>query len=517
MIIILSITGIWPFGTKTILTSDLENQYVQFFSYLREIYKGNHSIFYTFSKTFGGEMLSLYAYYLMSPLNIILLFFRIEWLPQAIELLILIKISLCSLTFYFLISHLSARVRPSGLIFSISYALMAYNMAYFFHLMWLDSIILLPLIILGLHRILEGHFPALYTLSLGFAILFNYYIGFMLCIFSVFYFCTLCAVQKKRLIRDFSIFFNYGLASLVAGLLSVFILLPTLKGLSGGKATFDTSLFTFSGNFSWRDFFIKFLNGCFYFKNNTVSGLPNIFCGIMILFLCILFFMNSRIGLCKKLGAGFLLVTLCLSFYFQIFNLVWHGFNPPSSFPYRYSFLFSFLLILTAYIYCRKQIFIVLMSLLCMLDLAGNGIQYLSCYTYKDNSDFQTFVNDTSEVLSWIRTNDTDFYRIEKDFRQRANDPMLLDYAGLSHFSSSETTQVLDFLEALGFPRTFAYSGYYNTTFDTMNCFLGIRYLLSCHTLSEPYHLVRQIGDIYIYENPYALTLGMTVTLLNLM
>lgn len=108
MIIILSITGIWPFGTKTILTSDLENQYVQFFSYLREIYKGNHSIFYTFSKTFGGEMLSLYAYYLMSPLNIILLFFRIEWLPQAIELLILIKISLCSLTFYFLISHLSA-------------------------------------------------------------------------------------------------------------------------------------------------------------------------------------------------------------------------------------------------------------------------------------------------------------------------------------------------------------------------------------------------------------------------
>lgn len=93
MIIILSITGIWPFGTKTIITSDLENQYVQFFSYLREIYKGNHSIFYTFSKTFRGEMLSLYAYYLMSPLNIILLFFRTEWLPQAIELLILIKIS----------------------------------------------------------------------------------------------------------------------------------------------------------------------------------------------------------------------------------------------------------------------------------------------------------------------------------------------------------------------------------------------------------------------------------------
>ena len=462
----------------------------------------------------------------MSPLNIILLFFRTEWLPQAIELLILVKISLCSLTFYFLISHLSARVRPSGwfFLFPTHWWLTIWHI----FSIWCGWTVLFCFrsSYLAFTGFWKGIF-LLFTHSVWTLPFFLITISVLCCVFFCFYFCTLCAVQKKRLIRDFSIFFNYGLASLVAGLLSVFILLPTLKGLSGGKATFDTSLFTFSGNFSWRDFFIKFLNGCFYFKNNTVSGLPNIFCGIMILFLCILFFMNSRIGLCKKLGAGFLLVTLCLSFYFQIFNLVWHGFNPPSSFPYRYSFLFSFLLILTAwyslehldagtvkiwypaaiagvlivsilvlmqkvspgmttgryllnagivfvsaifltaYIYCRKQIFIVLMSLLCMLDLTGNGIQYLSCYTYKDNSDFQTFVNDTSEVLSWIRTNDTDFYRIEKDFRQRANDPMLLDYAGLSHFSSSETTQVLDFWNPR-FPSTFAYSGYYNTTFDTM-------------------------------------------------
>ena len=572
MIIILSITGIWPFGTKTILTSDLENQYVQFFSYLREIYKGNHSIFYTFSKTFGGEMLSLYAYYLMSPLNIILLFFRTEWLPQAIELLILIKISLCSLTFYFLISHLSARVRPSGLIFSISYALMAYNMAYFFHLMWLDSIILLPLVVLGIHRILENHFPTLYILSLTFSILFNYYIGFMICIFSVLYFCAICFVQKKHIIRDFRIFFRYGLASLIAGLLTMFILIPTLKGVSGGKAAFDSSLFTFSANFTVQDFLTRFLNSYFCFKNNTVSGLPNVFCGILILFLCILFFLNRKIRLHEKLAAVFLLAVLYLSFYFQIFNLVWHGFNPPSSFPYRYSFLFSFLMILTAwyslnhlepeavriwypaaiaglfvmvilflraktsedisgskyilnigfvlafavfltvYLLCRKRFLIICAFFLCMMDLTANGAQYLSCYTYKDLADYQTFVSDTSAALSWLKSYDPEFYRIEKTYRHRNNDPMLLDYAGLSHFSSSETTQVLDFLESLGFPRTFAFSGYSSTTFDTMNSFFGIRYLLSYTELAEPYQRIRQVGSVYIYKNPYALSLGMTAS-----
>lgn len=568
--IILAFTGIWPFGNKTILTSDLANQYVQFLSYLREIYKGNHSIFYTFSKTFGGEMLSLSAYYLMSPLNLLLLLFKTEWLPQAIELLILIKISLCSLTFYFLISHLGKRAEASDLIFSVSYALMAYNMAYFFHLMWLDGIILLPLVILGIHRIFDGHFPALYILMLGFAIIFNCYIGFMICIFSVLYFSAVCIIQKKHLIHDFPIFFRYGLASLLAGLLSMFLLLPTLKGLAGGKSAFDTSLFTFSGNFQWNTFFIKFFNGCFTLKDETVSGLPNIFCGILILFLCILFFLNSEILLREKITVFALLAILYLSFYFRIFNLIWHGFNPPSSFPYRYSFFFSFVMLLTAwysfrkftivsikiwypsvvaclltiilllsmqnmpadmssakyifniatifatailltaYLSGRKLFLIICISFLCMFDLTTNGIQYLSCCVYKDVAEFQSFVKDTSKALSWTKANDRSFYRIEKTFSQKNNDPLLLDYAGLSHFSSSETTQVLDFLETLGFPRTFAFSGYAGTTYDSMNSFFGIRYLLSYTKLHEPYQFLRQIGHIYIYENPYALTLGMT-------
>lgn len=570
MVIIFAFAGIWPFGSKSILTSDLMNQYVQFLSYLREIYKGNHSLFYTFSKTFGGEMISLYSYYLVSPLNLLLLPFRTEWLPQAIELLILIKISLCSLSFYFLISHLGKRAEASGLIFSVSYALMAYNMAYFFHLMWLDSIILLPLVILGIHRILDGHFPVLYMLSLGFAIIFNYYIGFMICIFSVLYFVIVCIIQKKHLIHDFPIFFRYGLASLLAGLFSMFLLLPTLKGLSGGKAAFDTSLFTFSANFHWNDLFIKFFNGCFNLKDETFSGLPNIFCGILILFLCILFFLNSQIQLKEKLSAFALLAILYLSFYFRIFNLVWHGFNPPSSFPYRYSFFFSFVMILmawysfgkltsasvkigypaviacfltailflsmhkvpadmttskcifniavifasavllTIYISGRKHYLLFCLSFLCIFDLTANGAHYLSCGEYKETSEFQSFVSDTSKALSWIKANDSSFYRIEKNFRQKSNDPLLLDYAGLSHFSSSETTQVLDFLETLGFPRTFAFSGYTGTTYDSMNSFFGIRYLLSYTELGEPYQLLKQIGDIYIYENPYALTLGMT-------
>ena len=75
-----------------------------------------------------------------------------------------------------------------------------------------------------------------------------------------------------------------------------------------------------------------------------------------------------------------------------------------------------------------------------MFDLTANGIQYLSCCVYKDVAEFQSFVKDTSKALSWAKANDRSFYRIEKTFSQKNNDPLLLDYAGLSHFSSSETT-----------------------------------------------------------------------------
>ncbi|WMB28808.1 YfhO family protein [Streptococcus didelphis] len=60
---------------------------------------------------------------------------------------------------------------------------------------WLDVFILIPLIILGLHRLLEGK-VLLYYLSLSLLFIQNYYFGYMFSLFLLLYSLVLI-IQKK--------------------------------------------------------------------------------------------------------------------------------------------------------------------------------------------------------------------------------------------------------------------------------------------------------------------------------
>ena len=64
----------YPFGDVSYMGRDMVHQYIKYFSYLRSIAQGENDVFYTFSKTLGGDMTGLWAYYLLSPLNIVFFF-----------------------------------------------------------------------------------------------------------------------------------------------------------------------------------------------------------------------------------------------------------------------------------------------------------------------------------------------------------------------------------------------------------------------------------------------------------
>lgn len=187
LLIICILTKVYPFGNNTLALWDCKGQYIDFLSYFKTIFTDNNNFLYTFSKGMGGDMVGLSAYYLLSPLNLILFFFPNQYLPVALLLIIVVKIGLCGLTFNYFINKLNIFDWKS-LIFSTSYALIGYNMAYFWDIMWIDGVILLPLIALGINIILKSNKPHLYVISLFAALMTNYYIGFMLCIFSAIYF-----------------------------------------------------------------------------------------------------------------------------------------------------------------------------------------------------------------------------------------------------------------------------------------------------------------------------------------
>ena len=126
--------------------------------------------------------------------------------------------------------------------------------------MWLDCILLAPLVILGLERLVYENKFMLYTVTLGMAILSNYYIAIMLCLFMVLYFivCMInlpaCTYKRQRdddgneirvQVRTNYLrpIVNFGIFSLIAGALAACILLPeifALKMTASADSTFPT-------------------------------------------------------------------------------------------------------------------------------------------------------------------------------------------------------------------------------------------------------------------------------------
>lgn len=561
--------GIHPFGDKSLLTSDLNGQYISFLSYFRHVVLEDGSLFYTFSKNLGGDMIGLGAYYLLSPLNFILLFFKTESLPTAVMVLTLIKTGLCGLTMNIFLNR--EALRRSSLLFSTSYALMAYMMVYQPHIMWLDGVIVLPLIVYGIEKIIKKQSPFLYILSLGAAIISNYYIGFMLCLFSlVYFFCSLLFFQNQITVswknkEIFRSIHRFGGYSLLAGGLSAFILLPTLQALRGGKASFALFPHTVETNFALMDFFSKFYIG------NESQELPNIYCGMLIILFCVIFFLNKKISRKEKIGSGILLSVLIVSFTINICDAIWHGFNSPFGFPYRYSFIFSFLLILIAYkgyqkskpiltpkvsvsifaivlgfsmivekyqyphtssakiyisvfifllilttffLYAKRplKIYIVAALCLCLMDLGVNSYLTLRSVEYTPYDNYYTYTQKNKAIHDQLKEMDSTFYRVEQTYRYNFNDPMLFNYHGLTHFSSTEKQFVKAFMEKMGFRTYVDYWSYYNQgSTISVDSLFGIKYLLTTDQIKKPYELLWRQDDVLVYKNPYALPLAFMV------
>ena len=185
IILIYALNHIYPFGDKTILTMDMSGQYVNYLMYFKHIITGHGNIFYNFTMNLGSNAYGLFAYYISSPLNFLLPFFNQQNITEGILMLNIIKIGLCALTMSILINKTTKNNKYNIIIFSIMYALMSYNLVYSQNIMWLDSCIWLPIVILGLNNILNNKSYFLYIFSLVICIISNFYTGYMVGLFTV--------------------------------------------------------------------------------------------------------------------------------------------------------------------------------------------------------------------------------------------------------------------------------------------------------------------------------------------
>lgn len=384
-----------PFGENTLLIADSGGLYINFIAYWARVLHGADSILYSFSKGLGSSMVGEVSYHLLQPFYLLFVFSNSETFPAFYSIVSVIMTSCCGVTMFILLSQLFGR-KASNLIFSTSYALIGFNVVNNWQMQWLDGVIVLPLIFLGIWRIYHGKSPVLYTLSLAYSLFTNFFIGYELCIVSVLIFLTLRILYGRKLNKKEAkqISGKFFIGSFLACGITSFIWLPTILSLVDGRAKqISLADFAFEERFPLLYTAARLFSGANSI-NELMDGVPAVFCGILVLALVILYFMNREVAKREKAAGLFILGVLILSFQITVFSSVFQMFSRPNWFAYRYSFAFSFVLILLA---AREFEFLEKISLRDTL-IAGTALIVFAIIVFHTEYDY---VNGAAAVLDF--------------------------------------------------------------------------------------------------------------------
>ncbi len=337
--------GVWPFGIESVMVVDMHHQYAPLLAQLREMVLTGGSPLYTFETGIGANFISLFAYYLASPFNLLLALLPETLLNEGILLITLLKNALAAALFAACVQYVFRRRDLSTVIFALGYSLSMYMLAYSWNIMWLDGVMMLPLVVLGFERMMREGKYGVYILSLAYTLFTNYYIGFMVCVFLVLYFFQFLLREKRDSGEGWTAFLRFALGSLIAGGMAMCILLPVVFAL-GYTSAAGESMPLIKATF---ELFKLPAQQLFGMTPTIRSGnLPNIFCGILPVLLTLLFVTTKTISLRRRLAWGGLLAVLYVSFTVNIFDLIWHGLHSPNDLPYRFSFLYVFAFLMIA-------------------------------------------------------------------------------------------------------------------------------------------------------------------------
>lgn len=531
---------------NSIFTSDSYSQYLALFEKLKRIISSTDSLFYSFQGGLGGSFLGTIFYYLCSPFNLLLFFF--EDMQKFVVVITLLKFLVASLTaLYFFRYHFKEESTIYAILFSILYVFISFNVLHFIHIMWLDAVLMLPLLLVGIDKFIKKKNILPYVLPLIYIIVTNYYFGYMACIFSFLYFNYQLLSERsikseiKDILKQNVLFIAI---SILAVLCTSFVLFEIVHYLPGYARTTTEFLngekFIFHGNpFHFLESFllgatqdIDFLNADKFFLYFSILGF----------LLVILYFANPEIKGKEKILTFLMIFILYLSVSANYFNYAWHGFAKPQFFNGRFTFLFCFFLLfiaikslskishLTKKSYLLSILFITIMLFiyyitkkdtimmysnlglfvayllllyfiktekvympliiitLAILEVESNAFIELNKYSFVSKENYYAQNETYRYAINDIKVHDkSPFYRIENNVTDPYNGPIYYNYNGIDIFLSTIQDEMANFFNnmGLGSGSTKKNTISYYTGNKIMDSLFGIKYQVLINDYSE--------------------------------
>ena len=594
--VIYVIFSVFPFGSITVMRMDLYHQYGPLFAELYDRIVEHKSLLYSWNTGGGSSFLGNYLNYLSSPLSFLIFLFDKEDISYAITFIVAFKCILSATSFSYYLKKSFNKDNYFLSVFGILYAFSAYFLAYYWNVMWLDAMIMLPLIALGIEKIFKTGDIKLYTVSLVILFFANYYMGYMCCIFAVLYFfvCFIntysndgklnenAVYEKKYSTKALmnNVFINRGVkfafASIIAALICAITLVPVFMILKNSSATSGTFPQTFKSYFDLLDL----ITSHFALLETTIrsSGdnvLPNIYTGILTFILLPLFLVNNKIKLKEKATYVVLIIFFVFCFNNNCAEYIWHAFHFPNDLPYRYSYMYSFIIAVMGYktilnfkgikvkdiaytglaiisfvIICQKFLTnkmtnstiyatIIFVALWCgFLFLLKNKnaqkktvsfvlVTFILCETIissivglplnQDNKNYKENYKTYTDAINYIDNKDSGFYRTELCYLNTRMDPAYYGYNGISVFSSMAYESYSQLQSSLGMQSNKVNSYTYNTQTPVYNMMFNIKYLIQTDVSLAPssnlYKKIYTTSDkkSNVYESKYNLPVAYCV------
>ena len=561
MVAILISKKVFPFGDKCILRTDFYHQYLPFHAELQNKLKNFESLFYTYKVGLGTNFITLFAYYLACPLNILLIFVGDSYVLEFLTVTLVLKIALSGLSMsYYLIKRYDTD-SFAVLFFSIFYSMSGYIGAYYWNIMWMDNIVLFPLLMLGFENVQNGKKPYLYIITLAMSILCNYYIGAITCLFLIVYFIFYNVIKEKKIKQIAINLLKTGIYSIIAVCISSILLLPVIfafKTTASSDSTFPSKAKEY---FTILEVIGRHLP--FTTVENGIEYWPNLYSGVACFPLIAIYFLSKKYKTKEKICYAVLLLFFIASFSINILDYIWHVCKFPNSLPCRQSFIYTFILLTIAikpllkfnsikqgditlsfaiptllFVVCEKLIksekvdfYSIYAALIILLAYLIIFIKFKSKKTNKSIllyvaivfTCFEAFINMYQTSISTITRNDymkntiniksitsgikditNDFYRVERSEMKTKDDGAFLHFPSSSVFSSSAYSDGTSYYKKVGMEAsTNAYSITGSTPFT--DALLSVKYKVMEKEEKNAKKLnMREIandGTVYLYQN----------------
>jgi len=566
-----AVNQVFPFGDHGVLIIDSLHQYLPFYTEFHEKLIENQTLLYSFGGGLGFNFWATFAYYLASPLNFLVVLFPKENMMDAMALLIILRIGLCGGTFAYYLTERNKGRNYLPIMFAAMFALGSFIIGYYFNLMWLDSIAMLPLIMMGIERIVKGKDGKLFCISLFYGLFCNYYIGFMLCFFACLYFLVQWISAKEiHAKKVFLSCLRFGWYALLAGGMAAIVLLPAYRALAiteSAENSFPLPVKLFVQNLSQltsQFAFVEPIN----IADDQIG--VNAFCGTLTLIITVLYALDKNIKKRERAAKLLLCGFLLASFNVNILNYIWHGFHVQNGLPNRFAFIYTAMLLVIGFdafshikklswkrlfLACmipigftgasmwldlgERELYVYILTLLLLAAysvvlliynihgmrnvifrsiIMGMAIVEMAAYgiygiCMNGTIGRSTYLNDQKAYEAMMeRQNDDAFFRSDIDSTRMRNENMFMGADGVVLFSSTMPAATVDLCKALGMEARTNKNGYSGLT-KLVNDIFGVKYVVSSTDAENLYQMQQTDHEepLYLYKNERALSVGFMV------